>query len=243
MTRNLKSLGLALAAVFAFGAIAVSAAQATEAGISWAEGTTKLTVEADPTAPSQELTITPGAITSSFTCDEVSGQATVTGTGGAVTAQNLVYSDTGTTPSTEECTGKVNGIALKVPVKFNGCDYKFSTGTTEGTIAEGKAEGTQSIECPVGAVIEVKAAGCLVKVGPQTVGPIYGRTVKTGSGLEHVTIEAKIGKTATTHNNAIDYSTSGITCGTKNETDGTFVGNQTVTGFNAGGTATNVTVT
>jgi hypothetical protein len=243
MTCNLKSLSLALVAVLAMSAVAASAAQATEAGISWAEGTNKLTVEADPTAPSQEFKITPGAIFASFTCDEVSGEAKVSGTGSSsVTTENIQYSDTGTTPEAGVCTGKVNGISVKLTIKFNGCDYQFGAGTTEGVLAEGKAEGTETIECPVGKVLELSAAGCLVKVAPQTIGPIYGKTIKTESGLEHVTIESKIGLTATTHNNAIDYSTSGITCGTHNETDGTFEGKETITAFK-NTTPTNITVT
>jgi hypothetical protein len=244
MIPNLKTVGLVLVAVFVVSTVAASAAQATEGGISWAEGTTKLLVEADPNAPNQTFSITPGTIKASFTCDELSAEATVTGTGASsVTAQGLTYSDSGTTPEKEVCTGTVNGIALKVTTKLNGCHYKFSAGTTEGVLAEGKGEGTLALECPAGKVIEVSAPGCLVKQGPQTMGPIYGKTVKTGSGLEHITAEAKIGQTATAHNDAIDYITSGFTCGAHTETDGTFEGRQTTKGFNGAGNPTNVTIT
>jgi hypothetical protein len=245
MTRTLKVLALTLFAASAMSALAASAAQATEGAFSWTEGTTKLIAETDPASPSHILTVTPGAITASFTCDEFTGEATVTGAGSTnFTLQKIVYSDSGTTPSTGECTGKVNSIALKVPVKPNECDYKFTTGSTLGTMAAGRSEGTVHIECPAGKEIEVTAAGCLVKIGPQVVGPVIFQTITTAGGREHITSEAKIGiAPGSAHENAIDYSTSGITCGIHNETDGTYVGNTTFTGFTKSGTSTNATVT
>jgi hypothetical protein len=244
MPRRLKALGLTLAVVLSLtAAVAACTAQASEATFSWSAGTDKLKTEADPSAPSQLLTITPGAITASFTCDELSAEAAVTGTeGSSVTGTSIQYSDAGTTPTKEECTGKVNGIALKVPVKFNGCDYKLTAGTTEGE-ESGESEGTLDIQCPEGQVIEFKAAGCLVKLGSQTAGPVYFRTVKTEGGLEHLTAEARIGEgSGSAHNNALDYTTSGITCNVHNETDGTYAGKITVTGFNSSEASTNVTV-
>jgi hypothetical protein len=248
MIRNLKALGLALVAVFAMSAVAATGASAATGEFQWEAGTTKIVGEADPTAPSQEFKITPGAITASFTCDEVSGEATgLTGTsdeGKGVTAQNIVYSDTGTTPAVEECTGKVNGIAVKTPVKFNGCDYKFTADKTVGAAGAGLVEGTVHIVCAGANVIEVKAAGCLVKVAPQTVGRITYTTKTTGDGLEHVTAHAEVGLAAgNTHNDAIDYTTSGITCGVHNETDGTYEGKVTFSGFDANKNKKKVTVT
>jgi hypothetical protein len=243
MSRYTKAIGLALIAVAVAGATSAATAQATEAEFEWASGTTKIVGESDPTAPSQEFVITPGAITSSFTCDEFTAEATVSGTAAkTLTFPNVSYRDTGTTPEAA-CTGKVNGISLKVTGNSNECDFKAIAGTTVGTVGEGKSEGTVGVECPSEKKIEILAAGCTVKIGPQTIGPVYYSTIKTGSGLEHITAEAKIGQTATTHNNAIDYSTSGLTCGTKTETDGTYKGNVTFTGFNSSGTTTNLTVT
>jgi hypothetical protein len=248
MTRNLKALGLALIAVFAMSAVAASAAQATAGAFSWASGTTKLMGSADPEAKNQTFTVTPGAVTASFTCDEVDGEASVSGTTATeVTAPTIVYSEAATTASEGAgfCKGTVAGIPnVKTTVKMNGCGYKFTSNTTVGTLAEGKVEGTVHIECQEEKVIEVSAAGCLVKVGPQTVGRITYTTKVTGSGVEDVTAHAEVGLTAGEHNNAIDYSTTGITCGNHPaETDGTYAGTVTFTGTNASQGATNVTVT
>jgi hypothetical protein len=245
MTRKVKTLSVALVAMLAISALAASAAQATAGEFSWAAGTTKIVKEADPEAPSQLLTITPGAITASFTCDEVSGEATgLTGTGStSITMQNIVFSDSGTTPEKEVCTGKVNGISVKTPIKFNGCDVKLTADTTVGVKAEGIVEGTEHLECPVGKVIEVQSAGCLLKIGPQTIGRVTYTTKTTPGGLEHVTAHTEIGGGLGEHNNALDYSTSGITCGAHNETDGTYQGTVTFTGFDSSGNPKSVTVT
>jgi hypothetical protein len=244
MTRNLKALGLALVAVFAMSAVAAANASATSATFSWGEGATKIMTAADPTSPSQELTITPGAITSSFTCDEVSGSATISGSGASsITGQNISYSDSGTTPEKEVCTGKVNGIAVKTPIKFNGCDYNFIAGTTVGELAEGIAEGTIEIKCPEGKVIEISAAGCLAKISPQIIGRVLWTTVKTTGQLSDITGHTEVGLTAGQHNNAIDYSTSGFTCGVHSETDGTYKGTFTITAAVADGTSTRSNIT
>lgn len=239
MIRNLKALGLALVAVFAMSAMAASAAQAVEAEFSWPSGTTQL----DPVQDGSHLfTITPGTITSSFTCDQVTASAAVTNTGAkTVTATGIVYDDTGTLPETGKCTGNVNGIALKTTVNFNGCDYKFIAGDTQGNMAEGKSEGTATIECTGTNKIEVSAAGCVVKVGPQTVGPVYFETVNT-TGTNEVTIKAEVDPGAAPHTDLIDYTTTGITCGIHSETDGTYTGNVKVKGTN-GGVQTAVAVT
>jgi hypothetical protein len=245
MMRNLKALGLAMLAAFALSAAAAADAQAVEGTFSWEEGTTKLVGEADPTAPTQLFSVTPGIHTASFKCDEVTGTATVTGTGAAsVTAKNIVYSDTGTTPETNKCTGTADGFAAVATVRFNKCDYHFVAGTTEAEAPNGKTEGTVEIKCEkAGEKIEVEEAGCTVTVAPQTVGPVYYYTTHTTGHPEEVTVEAKVGKTATLHNNAIDYVTSGLTCGSHTETDGTYEGKVTIKGFNASNAQTNVTVT
>jgi hypothetical protein len=245
MTGNLKTFGLVLVAILVMSAVVAAAAQATAATFSWASGTTVIKKEADPELPLQEFTFTPGAITASFACDEVSGEATgITGTGGAeLTIQKTEFSDTGTTPTAEECTGKVGGISLKVPVKFNGCDTKLTAGNTVAAPPAGRSDGTVHIECPEPSIIEIKAAGCLIKIGPQTLGPITYTTRVTPSGLEHITGEDHVGEAAgSENNNAIDYSTSGITCGAHSETDGTYFGRFTLTAF-GGGTPKNLTVT
>jgi hypothetical protein len=245
MIRNLKALGLALVAVFAMSAVAASGASATAGEVSWGANTTWITAETDPSAKDQTFTVTPGSITASFTCDELSGKAMVDvekSSATSITGEGIAYNDSGTTPEKEVCTGKVNGIALKTTVKFNECDYHLNAGTTVGEKAAGISEGSAEIKCPAGKVIEVNAAGCLVKVGPQKVGRLTYTTVKTGT-KEEITAHAEVGETAGAENNAIDYTTSGITCGTKSETDGTYKGTVTFKGSDVNGNQTDVTIT
>jgi hypothetical protein len=245
MTGSLKTSVLALLAISIVGSAAVPVAQATEGGFTWENGATKIKKEADPDAPTQEFKITPGAITASFICDEVSGEATVTGTGStSLTMQNIVYSDSGTTPEKEVCTGTVNGIGVKTTVKFNGCDYKLTTNTTVGEKAAGVVEGSVHLECPAGKQVEISAAGCNAKIAPQTAGRVLYTTVITVPSLiEHVTAHFDLGGTEAAHNNAIDYSTTGLTCGTHAETDGIYRGTKMYTAFDDFGNRKSITVT
>lgn len=227
------------------GGVQTSLAIRKEGIFSWDSGTTKLVGEADPSSPSQVLTVTPGGVTGSFTCDEVTGSAAVEGTGGeAITATGIGYDDSGTTTEPGKCTGNVAGISLKTTVNFNGCDYDLRAGTTLAEAPNGETEGTLEVKCTEGKAIEFSAAGCLVKIGLQTAGPIYYRTTHTEGHKEEVTVEERIGDDPTVpHNDALNYTTSGLTCGTHSETDGTFTGKLTFHGANAKGEATNVAVT
>ncbi len=137
MIRNLKTLGLAVMAMFALTAVAASAAQAVEFH-SEIENTT---VTASTEAGSNSVFDAAGA---SISC----ASATFTGTQAAKTSPTLTV-----TPVYSNCT--FLGV-LNVPVKTNGCQYTFH--------AEGGVADVTGASCTA---ITFEAAGCKVEVGKQ----------------------------------------------------------------------------
>lgn len=244
MNRNLKALGLALIAVFAMSGLAASAAQATNGAFQFEAGTTKLTAEAYPTDPSQVFGVLEDKFT--FTCNELSGRST-SFSSMEVTAENIVFSDTGLTPTTDKCTaGLVNAT-----VEMHGCDLRFTPGTTvtgnPGEPVTGTTEGTADIICPAGGEITIIAeAGCAVHIPEQTgVGPVYFHTVETGT-KEEITVEAKINHVPVSlHNHGFKYKGTGFACNTGGayKEDGSYTGKVTVKGDDINGNQTNITVT
>jgi hypothetical protein len=260
MIRNLKALGLALVAVFAMSAVAASAAQATNGTFSWDPSTTGFTVEADPSTPSQLFTVkTKTNATVESTCDEVSANLNLPeGTSSeTLTATEIVYSDSGTTPTENACTGHLGEVEEVSQVNMHGCHYKFHAGTTVGSMENMETEGTADIVCPEGvAGVTVTAGTCTVTVPPQEgVGPVFYRTATTPNTQEReegkredVTVEARIGEeiggVQTAHYNPITYNTSGFPCGSQTgRHDGTYTGTVTVKGHDSIGNLTDVTVT
>jgi hypothetical protein len=171
MARNLKIIGLALAAVFAMSAVAASAAQAT---FTWDNGTQTLTVEADG---KQTFTTTSGAIQ----CQGLSGQSAVAGTAATeVTAQNFAYAS---------CIGPFGEPAQVV---FGQCDYLFTAGQTLGG-KETELTGQAHIKCVNGGQITITGLGgfCQMHVGQQAPG---GHVIyRTVAGFpQDVTLEATV---------------------------------------------------
>ena len=221
MIRNLKVLGLALAAVFAMSAIAASAASA-----------------ADLTAESYPATVTGAPQTG--TVD------TFTTTAGKVKCPNASYTGTvSAATTTVSITPNFNGpndtctaLAGIVPtiIHPNGCTFLFH-------IEAGVSTGTVDIVCPAGNEITITAnentAGtlttkCTIHVPPQTgIGPLSYST--TGSGT---TREIRLSVAVT---NGIQYTeTAGSGLGacettTKVQTDGTYSGTDLLTGEVDGG--------
>lgn len=233
MIRNLRTLGLALIAVLAMGAMVASAAQAEETGIfEWEEGTTLLTGTAEPVANggTQIFTILGGL---TVQCDQVHADVNVTTTespSSTLTTTGLTYNDS--SKGEDKCRGPL-GTSPKI--EMNGCQYLFHAGET---VSEHETQGDVTIECPVGKQIVINGAGCVVTVpGGQTVGPVDYQTITgTGGAKDDVTIKPTV--------TGITYSTSGFLCGShSDETDGTYTGTVTVVGKDASGNPTNVEVT
>jgi len=231
--RNLKTLGLALVAVFAMSAVAASAAHATAASFSWDSGTTRLTGTAAPIAEggTQKFTITAGALSTS--CDTVYATAEVSGTSASsiTTIGSPTYTNTVEEKAGEKhtCTNNVGG---KVTVSTTNCNYRFNAGTT---VTAGTSSGTVDIVCPAGSEgITVNSPGlCLIHIFAQNgLGPVNYNTMS--GPPEDVTIEPLV--------NNITYTHTGL-CGNATKADGTYTGQVTVKGENASGAQTNATVT
>jgi hypothetical protein len=208
MIRNLKVLGLALAAVFAMSAVVASAASATVTFHS-------------PVEPTY-LTGEQHASNDVFNTDA-----------GEVTCSHATYVGkvAAKTTSTAEVTPSYSGCHLififtfNVTVDHNGCTYLFHV---DPALENGNAEGSVDIVCPAGKVIEVTAPGCTVTVPPQTgLRKITFTNAGTANAMD-ITVDVNL--TAITYE---EHNTSGSTCAssTTHTTNGTYSGNATVRGY------------
>lgn len=207
MTRNLKALGLALAAVFAMSAIVSSSASASTAF--------------HFTGPAGVTSVKAAQVgTDVFTTD--SGKvsclhATYAGSVTGPTAASIKV-----TPTYSECHIIVL-FTFSVTIHTNGCEYVFKPVTKT---AGGVYEGTVDIECPVGKQIVVTAPGCQITVGSQT-GLKTVTFKEVGAGA---TTEVEVNANLT----GIDYveDNTGGFCENngKTTTNGTYVGKALSTG-------------
>lgn len=220
MIRNIKALGLAFVAVFAMSAVAASAAQAA-GSFNWDSGTTTLERTSNE---SQVFTTTPGKVT----CSEVVATATgLTGTSAtSVTTTSLTYSNAG---AGDKCSGP---FGTQPKIEMNNCNYVFHAEETVGG-SESKVEGKTDIACPGTSQIVINALLCTIKVPAQTG---LSNTVFENNATSPTSVVINPSITG------IHYTTSGASCGTHTETNGTYGGKVTVVGKNSGGTTTNVSV-
>lgn len=205
MTRNLKALGLALSVCFAISAVGASAASAMPLFHSEMEDTILTGSQGQEEA--NVLTTDLGEMK----CDSVN----FAGTMGAVTTTTLTLK-----PKYEKC--KVAGV--NSIVTENGCAYRFHLGENTETL-----EAKMDIECPDGQRIEIHTPECTITIPPQ------GNLVETtftseGEGTTRAIIaDLNIGE--------IHYVEDGAACASEEETteNGTYTGQITVRGENAGG--------
>lgn len=129
MIRNLKTLGLALAAVLAMSVVAVPSASAVEFHSEAAE-----TILEGAATEGAEWALEGGTIE----CASAKFEGKMTGTTGSKIT---------VTPSYSECTG-FGGFPTTV--NMNGCTYVFDSGTQEGE----SIEGSEEISCPEGKVVD-----------------------------------------------------------------------------------------
>ena len=249
MIRNLKTLGLALVAVFAFSAMAATAASAQQGELT-SDGPVTLTISETGALGSNKLV----AFGNETTCLG----STYTGHKYNVTPHELIPPGATTatiTPHYKQLTaeGKINCKAAGLPatVTTNGCDFVFHVGgavggdTTTFTV-------TADVVCPAGKKIEVEAytgegegiLACRVTVGSVD---STGKAVNQGLSGPHLK--------HTNTGGADDIDISGIfknvhaerhagLCGGASTTNvGEFFIDATVTGHNSLKQPTAVTVT
>ncbi|HEU4705618.1 MAG TPA: hypothetical protein VFS64_00330 [Solirubrobacterales bacterium] len=136
MICNLKSLGKACLALFAIGAAMA------------------------PTAAAESFTFRSDATSTTYTGEgEGAGKEVLRTTAGAVSCEKVTYtgSQSGDEASEFEVTPTYSGCtafgSLSAEINMNGCKYRFTTGTLEGT----KFEGTVDIVCAAEKQIVVTA--------------------------------------------------------------------------------------
>lgn len=205
MTRNLKALGLALVAVFAMSAVAVSTAAAEVPGHFVADSAPAfLTAEATSkqvyTAGGNQLTCNNVAVHT----DEVSETQT-----NITVTPTYSGSDTYGSGPNAPCEGAVGGSTVKIFVDFTKCDYNF-TATTD---SEEHAQVHIECENPETEGIHIKATGLKLPcytITPQTVG---GKNNE--SGVHYTNNEGHVDINATV--NDISYHSEGV-CGSETGT-------------------------
>ena len=158
MTRNLRILGVALAATLAIGACAAAVAAADEFR---SEGNQAVVMTGKGTNNVFKTTI------GSFECTT----ATYSGTVAATPTASVTL-----TPSYSGCTC-FGGFACTADI--NGCQYKMNIA--------GATTGTMEIVCPAGQEITLTALGglkCTVHIKPQTLSTVTYKNVGAGTTRE-----------------------------------------------------------
>jgi hypothetical protein len=222
MIRHLRTLALAMGAVFLLGALGASSASATTN--IWFEGESGIqTVTGTQEADTWDLfTITNGVgqTKRTTTCRDahlLNETATVDET----------ESELNLTPVYGNCTSS----EVPTTVSMNGCDYRFHTPRTSGGVRTASAE----IVCPPGneIVVTVSLFGthkCIITVPPQTPGGHITLTNITGN---HGTTREVTAKTTLTGIHYVEHPGTGFgRCGdaTFTGTDGTYSGVATLKG-------------
>jgi len=176
MTRNLKVLGLVLAAVFAFGALSVSSASAVTSikGKFWADGVNWHVFGEQPAGKPHIFYVAGGKLTCEVA--KFTGETVATTDTESITVQ----------PAREKCTlhNEVLGTTTPATVTTNGCTYTFTihsheTKGGEGTVAD-QFSGDFHLLCPPEKRIEIHVfkgvnhteLTCTWDVNPQTIDKI-----------------------------------------------------------------------
>lgn len=223
MTRNIKALGLALLAAFAFSALAVQTASADTTKHQFAttgEAPTVLTGEQEAGEGKHKFTV--GEAT--LTCEHVTFSGTVSGT----EADHVSV-----VPSYTECHDSSGSVPVTVHV--NGCTFTFHSDTEE--TGEGESATTHApvdIVCPSGKEITITISEaekpCVVHVPPQT--GLHGVTYTniTENEKDAVTVTATVNDIKATSTGGFICLVSGLSSEVK-EHKSVYTGATTVTGF------------
>lgn len=181
MTRKLKTLGLALVAVFAMSAMTASVASATDfvtvsgGGTAWATGVSHDNVF-KITSPKINVTCT----TASFTATLTNGSSSIAALASYV---GKVPSET---PHGTKCNGTVEST-----IDMNDCEYKLA-GNTSGS--DGGTDDKVWIVCPVGKKIIITGPGCEITIPEQTPteGGVTYKTEPTHPGGSAIKLTATV---------------------------------------------------
>jgi hypothetical protein len=230
MTRNLKTLSLAITAVLALSAVAASAASGVEDKFRTSAGqTAHLTAEAGGLP---EIKWSTNDSTRYIKCSKTSLTGTMTDGANELT---LTPTSSGCLVMTQEGGGGTSGEVFGV-IEFNECDYRFRNVTTSGNPTGGE-HANFAIICPKGNEIKVTLTALKLKCvsTPE-------QEVTHGARYDVEETEGKISDvniTLTAH--SIKNTTPNtVACPTGTgepvvHTDGIYIGNFKVAGFKDAG--------
>ncbi|HET6996950.1 MAG TPA: hypothetical protein VFI03_00040 [Solirubrobacterales bacterium] len=222
MSHKLKSLSLALVAVFALGAVVASSASAG-------------TFTADPSA-----TITGKQISGTIT-GGVKTQHEFTTKAGTIKCSTATFHGVATAAATTEQTltatysGCFLGGVVPVHVRMNSCDYLFTAGNTVGGNPDTVEVGAH-VKCSnLGDKIEVEATGSTCKITIPAQGPLTGIEThnRTDASTNRMDVEATIDVHSITYE--VHGSCPNSPAQTVHFNDGTYRGVATLTSDSAGG--------
>jgi hypothetical protein len=241
MIRNLKTLGLALTAVFAMSAVVASVASAKDLGQHASLFTANVAGGEQAGIDIEQIGTNQFTLAGlpPFTCTTVKMHGKAITPGPSSTYITV-------TPTFENCHIVLAGLTKAVTITHNECNFTFNatTTTTESTPSGLSFDRTASltIECPVGKQIQIHVYGtanpphnqvtCTYDVPAQ--GPIQGfeLTNKVNTPTSVNDIEAHINFTT-----AITNTTKSAVCGQNENTSMVYAGTATIRATNAAGSA------
>lgn len=245
MIRNLKVLGLALAAVFAFAAVTASAASA--ASFLTSTGPVTLTGTQNEEGENGQFNNSLTAFGNKVICKG----ATYAGHKTAVTPHAFMASGESSTTITPDwesrtCTTIATGLEFPTTVDMNGCDFVFDLGETTTHETKTAYKVTVTEECPENGTIKVTVFGsaakhtanepfCVIDIHKQTDrGDIFA--VDNGDGSINITgtVEHVVSNRTS--------PTGSILCGASEEANGIQHIKVHVTGHNEAGNPTSISL-
>jgi len=246
MVRNLKVLGVALAAVFALSAVTASAALA-QVGTITSTGPVKLTGTLTGAKNENSFTAFGGVLscaTAKYTGNKILTQAQTE----AGKTHELVPTDSSSvtvTPHYGSCILTQAGIEFPTTVDMNGCDFELDFGVTTGVANKYKVKTTE--ECPSTQTIKTTIFENATKHAENKPFCVIDITKETnrGEGLTATdTLNGSIDITGTVEGLKMDREspTGSFLCPKEETKTGIWHFDINVTGDNAAGAATTISL-
>lgn len=224
MTRNIKALGLALLAAFAFSAIVAQGASAVAEEHEFettGEQTTVLTGHQETGENHHTFTIGETVLTCHI--------ATFEGTMAGVRADHVEL-----VPTYKECHSNIEKTTNSAKVTVNGCTFTFDSDTQETVTNEvAETHAPVSMTCPAGKDITIVQLSCVIHVLPfeGLHGVTYTNLPNHGpGGKDAVTVTATVTGIPTTTTGGLACLAAGL--GFAHKTwESTYTGKTEVTGY------------
>lgn len=231
MIRNLKTLGLALVAVLAFGAIAASGASAAvEHTFNSELEKTVLTGDNDGLGALNLSVTNKGGTKLTVSCTTASFAGDQTGK----TADGITLHPTFGKANTKGEAGSCKLGGIGATVTTTGCNFTFDSDTSANGL--GGEDATTSVECEAGKSIKSTAAGCTVSIASESGGKPVNQNLHGISYTNEGAGESRTVK-VTSAVKGIHWTASGVFCSLvglgngETGTNGEFSGTVSTKGF------------